>query len=371
MCDIKERHSYVNINRSCVHLIQYGDGDNLFKSSIGSPTSSIDSEKADRGLRKRLVIFLPGNPGILGVYHDFLVLLYKHISSENHRNKSGESPDEEPTLIAISHNNFDLPGDEGDNIETSVHLTVREEDLDETDKLMAKSNQPNSMELQVLNKLIILKKLLKHNLEDCQIVFVGHSIGCYVILRLLEDGLIASTHSGSVLIHPALENLAITEKGAFFARVFKYKVDYLISFLAYVADKLIPKSFRISATERRVGLADGDEKQSRRVIEAFSRMICYNELVATIEMAKSEFDRIKDIDHSLLIKPHVERLKLVYAKTDHWVNSNNRQELLSFYPNLHVEEQPTLHAFVMNPKTVIDYADKVDKFIVEFFGTYK
>lgn len=309
---------------------------------------------------KKLVIFLPGNPGLLGAYHDYLVLLSKTIC------RRAGSSDNDPILLAISHNNFDHPDDNFEHIKADERITIEESDMNFIEQSIAKSHEPNDVELQVLNKLIILKRLLKYNLEDCQLVFVGHSIGCYVILRLLQDGLVASAHHGSIMIHPALENLAQTEKGSYFARLFTLKMDYLLQSMAYLAEVLLPKSIRLLITKRFVCSPELAEASSQTVIESLAQLCCSNALKAMIEMAKSEFASIKNIDHNLLIKPHLDRLRLIYAEKDHWVNAQSRKDLLKVYPSLYIEEHPTMHAFIMEPKTVMDYAVKVGIFIQEF-----
>lgn len=387
MHEIATRHTYVGINNSFVHLVQYGKGERIIKSVSDSPATTtksnglnyspntsertyendskqqqqiptIDDNNGNSAMGKKLVIFIPGNPGLLGVYHDYLELLYKTICR-----RAPNGSDDDPILLAISHNNFDHPSDQSDYIKTDERIIIAESDLNFIEQSIARSYAPNDIELQVLNKLIILKHVLKYNLEDCQLVFVGHSIGCYIILRLLQDGLLASVHHGSIMIHPALENLALTSKGTYFDRLFNLKFDYLLRSLAYVAERLVPKQARLSLTRRFVCSPEMAKVASEIVIESLAQLCCSGALRAMIEMAKSEFATIKNIDHNLLIKPHVERLRLVYAKQDHWVNSENRRELAKVYSNLHIEEQDSLHAFIMEPETVIDYAIKVGIFI--------
>lgn len=431
------RHSYVQLNRSFVHLVQYGCSENLVRSSTVSPNSSQinitpsathnttpkaattttnqlaastttttittrsilgssnnsslldNNSKADRGNhdtisgefasgaaakshqqhssrrnmsfgKKTVIIFIPGNPGVLGVYHDFLRAIFRIVDSGSAC--ENKNPDERPTVLAISHNNFDHP----DHVEYKAEkrICIEENELNFVEKAIAKKhyNQPHHIELQVLNKLIILKRVLKVDLTDCKLVFIGHSIGCYVILRLLQDRSISGTHAGSILIHPALENLALTEKGQFFDRLFNYKFDLIMRSAAFVLDRLLPKKVKLMLTKW-ICSSDFVQGSSDIVVESCMQLVCQKTLAAIIEMSKSEFAFVKSINHESLIKPHVAKLKLIYAIDDHWVNTENRRELSEHYPELYMEEKPTKHAFIMDPQTVMDYAVKVGIFL--------
>jgi len=128
------KHSYVRINGSFVHLLQYGPGESLIKSpsNLSTNTSASNSSNcysltnktssnsnsfnsyttenntilsARESHSQRLIIFIPGNPGVLGLYHDFLESLSRMLSSSS----AIDGPNNQPTILAISHNNFDHP----------------------------------------------------------------------------------------------------------------------------------------------------------------------------------------------------------------------------------------------------------------------
>ena len=382
------RHSYVKINNSFVHLQQYGHGESLLKTtglpntghndtqptltpyelSFGSANSTISNTNSgdfssstliNRGnsIRKKIIIFIPGNPGQIGFYHDFLSALYKTINRPS--NKSGN----QFTILAIGHNNFDHP--DSCDYRAEERICIEENDLNFVEKSTAANREPHHVELQVLNKLIILKKLLKVSLENCHVIFIGHSIGCYIILRMLQDRAIGSVHGGSILIHPALENLALTAKGSTITRYFYYKLDLVIRSIAFMMDTILPKAAKLFITK---WLCEPDfvQTSSDMVIESVAQVIDSNNLTALIQMAKSEFATVKNIDHELLIRPHVAKLRLIYALDDHWVNTENLKELREQYADLFIEEQPNKHAFVMDPTTVMDYAVRVGIFIHDF-----
>lgn len=245
------RHYYVKLNKSFVHLVQYGHHENIIRSPVQSSSNRASSEGpnnssllaanhttllADRNKLKKLIVFVPGNPGILGIYHDFLSSLYKTLSKPSNRG-------DDPVILAIGNNNFDHP----DHCDYSAdeRICVEENGLNFVEKSTFGNNQePHQVELQIMSKMIILKRLLKANLcqtdvDSCRLTFVGHSFGAYIILRLLQDRTLAQAHAGSILIHPALENLALTEKGTILSRYFALKLDYVLRFVAYVAEKVI------------------------------------------------------------------------------------------------------------------------------------
>lgn len=376
------RHSYVQINNSLVHLLQYGSGDRLIRTpihdslnltksssstrSIGSDNVTINgdnnntSDAAVFTAPKKLIIFIPGNPGVLGMYHDFLVSLFRMISSS-----SSKKHNDDATILAIGHNNFDHP--DYTHFKTDERICVDEKDLNFVERAIGEKydGEPHHIELQVLNKLIILKRLLNIDIKSCKIMFIGHSVGCYIILKLLQDKTINSTHEGSVLIHPALENLALTEKGSFFSRAFTFKLDILMQYVAYILDNLLPKSVKLTITKWFCP-AEFVQTSSDIVLESVQQLVCQKTLCALIQMAKSELALVRNMNSELLIKPYANKLKLIYAINDHWVNADNRRLLKDSYPELYIEEQSTLHAFIMEPQTVMDYAVKVGMFIQDF-----
>lgn len=377
MQDPITRHSFVHINNSYVHLVQYGlenssMSNNVSLTSNSTLTATSNSLSASRNSDKsislnksqsselqqtrKLIIFVPGNPGCLGIYHDFLVVLFRTLSS-------GTELSDHPTILAIGHNNFDHP----DDSEYKAHerISLEENEMNFVERALAKKhvNDPNHIELQVLNKLVILKRLIK--IETCQVIFVGHSIGGYVILKLLQDRLVSAAHLGTVLIHPALENLALTTKGSSLNRLFHYKLDLLVELAAYLLQYL-PHQAKM-ALARWYCPAKFLKSSSQIAIDSVTQLIKRRALSALIQMARSELAVVKNINADSMIKPHVPKLKLIYAIKDHWVNTNNRRMLTQLYPKLHVEEHDRMHAFVMDPQTVDDYALKVGLFVRDFF----
>uniref|UniRef100_A0A6G1SIC5 Lipid droplet-associated hydrolase n=1 Tax=Aceria tosichella TaxID=561515 RepID=A0A6G1SIC5_9ACAR len=375
------RHSHVKLNNSVTHLVQYGSNESFIKiahqssntesletiseqpsmlsssSQTNNTTSRSKQDGSESAVLKQLIIFVPGNPGILGIYHDFLVSLYKTIVKPSVKNSR-------IAIVAMSHNNFDHP--DCCNYDSSDMICIEDKDLDSFERSKANEYESHNVELQVLNKLIILRKLIKLDPNRYRVVFIGHSIGCYIILRLLQDKTVAFSHAGSILIHPALENLASTKKGTVIARYFNFKVDLAMRFAAYICELLLPNSLRLSLTKRFCS-AEFVRFSSEIVLESIAQLGCSKAVAALVEMARSEFKQVLDIDHKTLIEPHASKLRLIYAIGDHWVNVESKQELLDCYPSLHIEEQPTLHAFIMDPQVMSDYAIKIGIMVQDCF----
>ena len=155
------------------------------------------------------------------------------------------------------------------------------------------------------------------------------------------------------MIHPALENLALTPSGSLFARYFELRLDLVLKSLAYLADLLLNERLRIWMVKQFIlsneTLADEESACSGDTMaKSVAQLGTASGLAALIEMARSEFARVKELDHERLIKPHVERLRLIYAIDDHWVNAQNRQELRGAYPGLHM---PFLKVYLCIPCT--------------------
>lgn len=346
------KHSYVQLNGSYIHLTQYSSNERSF---LGFSSNSGP---------KKLVLFIPGNPGMLGIYHDFLISLHKTFNCSS---TSRSDMDQDDTVIlAISHNNFDHP--DSVNYKTDERIEIETSDLNPVEKAIAEAYNydPHHIELQVLNKLIVLRRLI--DFTKTKIVCVGHSIGCYIIIRILKDRLVSSSHEGSILIHPALENLATTDKGSECLRIFNYKLDYVLIIVAYALEHLLPRQVKLMLV-RWFCSDDFVEQSSEIVLDSVMQIVRYKSLRALIQMAKSELVMIKDLNTRALIKPHATKLRLIYAINDHWVHTDNRRVLQEEYPDLYIEEQSKMHAFVMDPVTVNDYAVKVGMYIRDFFDS--
>jgi hypothetical protein len=380
------RHAHVKVNDSLTHIVQYGCKEQLIKlnrhqsgsdsldeqlSSASTKNSATikstdrpsgatkqDCLKTANTTSKQLIVFVPGNPGILGVYHDFLIRLYQRVIS-----KPASSDNERPTstvIIGLGHNNFDHP--DSCNYESDDKICIEDSDLNFVERSIAKEHKPHDVELQVLNKLIILKRLIKLNPDQHRVVFVGHSIGCYVILRLLQDKLVAAAHAGSILIHPALDNLALTERGSTISRYFDFKLDLPLRFAAYICDLLLPHSFKLSLAKRFCA-PEFVQSSSDIVIESLAQLACHHTVRALVEMAKSEFENVRDLNCETLIEPHVKKLKIVYATGDGWVNNQGKEDLRKCCPGLYIEEHPTLHAFMMDTEVMTDYVARTANLI--------
>lgn len=273
---------------------------------------------------------------------------------------------EHPTILAISHNNFDHP----DHVDykSSGRISVRESDLNFMERTMSKnhSSNPHHMDLQLINKLIILKKLLKYDLEDCKIIFVGHSVGCYIILKILQDPHVKSAHQGSIFIHPALENIATTARGSRIKILFNYKLDLIGQIIAFILDNCLPKSTKLTITRWFCG-ENFTINSSGPVIESITQLICQKTFRALVQMAKSEFAMVKNINPETMVKPHESKLRIVYASGDGWVNEQSKRLLRDSCPNLYMEEQICLHAFVMDPDMALNYAFRTSRHIMDLF----
>lgn len=350
-------HSYGFVNESFVHLAQYSIGTSYL--TCPGRINKLPGYWPKTKRCPKVIFFVPGNPGVLGIYHDFLNSMFKALCSSM-------SDDEAPVLVAIGHNNFDHPSHSSFKVEQRIY--VAENELNFIERSTADEyidSDPNNIELQVLNKALLIKKLLNLNEDECQISFVGHSIGCYVILRLLQDKLIAKNHRGSILIHPALENLAKTQGGSRCVSLFAYKLDYLLLPLAYMLDNLLPQRAKLILLPL-ICSNDFLKQSSESVVESIVQLVCRLNLTALFEMAKSEMKSVKGLDAESTIKPHAKQLKMIYAKIDRWVNSDFKKKLKALYPSLHVEEHEVEHAFMMNPTSSSNYADRVSNQLKDF-----
>lgn len=352
----------VRLNNCVVHVVQYNNSNDkigsLLKSSVNETTilnnnlKLLDKDTSSKAIKHLLIIFVPGNPGLLGLYHDFLSALLTNLKDQSN-----------VTILGLSHNNFI---NVNSTIKNTTTTNIHDSDLNFIEKSIVKSytNEPHHIELQVLNKILILKKLLNVNLKDVSLMFIGHSIGCHVILRLMQEKVISESLISSILVHPALDNIAKTQKGQSISYLFTYKLDTLIKVLAYILDALVPVSIKTIATKYYCP-KEMVERCSDIVLNSFQSLGSPKNLVALMQMAKSEFEYIKNSDVNYMIKDHVDKIKIIYSINDGWVDEDCKISLKDNYPSIATEELPTIHAFIMEPSTTTEYASKISIYLRE------
>ncbi|KAF9015551.1 hypothetical protein BDQ17DRAFT_1229560 [Cyathus striatus] len=263
-----------------------------------------------------VILFIPGNPGLLDFYTPFLTAL--HDKAENGK------------LAILAHSHiYHTPG------------VMREPEA-------RMHNRHSGLTYQVQSAIEAFDALKTNLPNQTKIVVIGHSVGAWislqVILRCRGDAI-----SALFLLFPTISNIAQTPNGKrlsanilcsqfFFsplARLILSRASYLTNLLPTACLSWIFKGWPI---------------QQIRTLQIL--LNSSSSIEAALFMASDEMDHIKSLDISLL-KQYLNRLWFYYAEKDDWVGEEKGRFITSMHPdrdNLQIVhgEQDIPHAFCIN-----------------------
>ncbi|CAF0821328.1 unnamed protein product [Brachionus calyciflorus] len=252
---------------------------------------------------KNLYVIIPGNPGIIEFYEHFAMELHKKTNDP---------------VIGISHTGH------------LYHETIR-------------TWKPKKVINQVMDKVKYIEKHLGDEYNYENIVLIGHSIGCYVILELLE--LLNKDHKRMVkksfLLFPTIERMALTPN------------VYLISFMPQVFQK---KLINIGFTSRHQSVNEDNiliDNIHDIILKMGTTFSCAR---SCFYMGADEMNVVKDLN-KMALKNHLEKLYLYYGASDKWCPLDYYHDMRNLVDklenkeiNLHLDELGLDHAFVIYKK---------------------
>ncbi|KAG8970701.1 hypothetical protein FRC03_004083 [Tulasnella sp. 419] len=262
-----------------------------------------------------VVLFIPGNPGCIDFYIEYLSVLH-----------AGLSP--RVAIFGKAHLGHVL----------GKHNTVPHFEL-------------TSLGAQVISTLC-LRKSLHDEYPSAKIVVIGHSVGAWIATRVLEEPQIPPVVT--LLLFPTLSNIAQTPNGVKLAWLFWPSTALMLSYLAFLI-MFIPKAvFKLL-------FEDWPENQLL-ILQRFCRSPF--SIAASLRMAREEMRTIIDLDRTLLQK-HRSCIYLYYALTDDWVGLERALviDVLGESSQIHVASLP--HAFCINA----DHSRKVAQKSIEWLLT--
>lgn len=287
-----------------------------FRTNLEYPlTSEYFIPNSTNDLRSNLLVFIPGNPGLIDYYTTYLDLLSKSYPRFD--------------ILAISHAGFQTSGDfvrAGGQGETKFY----------------------NLDYQVNHKYHILReKILAGHTE---VYFLCHSVGGYitqrVIKRLLEDDAVKKVIKIRFvgLICPTIVDIAKSNSGVAFMRLFKMLpiVTAALSFLKLLnwiltesLARFIIRKFIIS----RPVLSDPKLIESwKNSVDATFKIYQSPRIVfQALTLAKEELstihrdDALNDWFFKELSQSHGTIIWSFFAHEDYWVHNNTRDYILARY----------------------------------------
>ncbi|XP_028846938.1 lipid droplet-associated hydrolase isoform X1 [Denticeps clupeoides] len=256
-----------------------------------------------------LILIIPGNPGVVGFYKTFMETIYQSLGRRC-------------AVWAVSHAGHCTPPDTMDMVK---------------DPSVLESGDVFGLNGQIEHKLAFL---LEHVPRNVNLVLVGHSIGCYIILELMKRDPELKVLK-SLLLFPTIERMAATPQGKVLTPVLCHLryVLYLPIFLLC----LLPES--VITCVARLALRGVD----RCTIPAVVSLLSTDCVANAMYMGSQEMRMVLDRDDST-IKKNLNKLLFYYGATDHWCPVQYYHDIKRDFPSgdFHLCERGIRHAFVLD-----------------------
>ncbi|KAK9887685.1 hypothetical protein WA026_000007 [Henosepilachna vigintioctopunctata] len=256
------------------------------------------TEKPEKG--EKVILIIPGNPGITGFYKEFMKYLYdKHkcpvwaISYAGH---------EQPTCASV---------------EIPMYKEV-------------------GLQEQIQHKVSFIEKYIP---ENSNLHVIGHSIGSYITLQLLKRTSIEKRIIQAYLLFPTIEHMKKTPNGKFMYRYIRPIVSIVI-FLAFIFT-ILPKVISLGLLKTYMKLTDTPSKDT----DVIFSLIRPDILKQVFFLAFEELDQVCDRDDEN-IRKNLKRICILYGETDGWCNHEFYENIKQDHPDISVEMSNYQHAFI-------------------------
>lgn len=176
----------------------------------------------------KILLFIPGNPGIAGYYQEYLLHLHSniggleivcpsypgHVSDIDTRSNNSDQNNDPASIINASHSN--------------ESKTI----------IKKKLSKPLSLQEQISHKVALLDHV--HSLyPDCEIILGGHSLGSYMCLQLLHHRQNIAI-SKVIALFPTFHSMKDTPQGQKMQWIAQPIIRYPLHLIVLVVSNLIP-----------------------------------------------------------------------------------------------------------------------------------
>lgn len=262
-----------------------------------------------------LLVFIPGNPGLIDYYTTYLDLIAKQ-----HRQYE---------VLAISHAGYQTSGD------------------------FERIHDPNVYDLdyQISHKCRVIRDhiLATRGQQKVEVSFLCHSMGAFIMQRVAKRLVYDVEYNQFVkidfvgLICPTLVDIAKSLLGQYFTRLFNFLPlvhvsVYFIIFLQWVLPNWLAETIIRKFIIARPVLADKDLTESwNNAVTATLKIYKSTKIVRqTIVMAKEELNKIhRDDDFNDWFFNELPatgaKIWTFFAPFDYWVHDNSRDYILTRY----------------------------------------
>ncbi|XP_028635231.1 lipid droplet-associated hydrolase [Grammomys surdaster] len=280
-------------------IIKCGPWTNLFdKQGVNKP--------------KQLIFIIPGNPGHSPFYEPFAKALYSLMKSRF------------PVWI-ISHAGCSfIPKDK------KILTAPQESNAQKIEDIYGLNGQ-------IEHKVAFLRA---HVPKDVKLVLIGHSVGSYIALQVMDRAPdLPVVHA--FLLFPTIERMSESPNGRF-ATPFLCRFRYMLYAISYLLLKPCPEIIKSFIIQTALGkMSFETEVPVRDILQPFC-------LANAAYLGGQEMIRIVKRDDDI-IKEHLPKLTFYYGKTDGWCPVKYYEDMKKDFPegNIYLCEKGIPHAFVL------------------------
>nr|XP_004930268.2 lipid droplet-associated hydrolase-like [Bombyx mori] len=274
----------VYLNNVQTHLITYGD--------------PFQNNRTD------VIICISGNPGVPDFYIEFASYLHTNTGL--------------PVCVIGQAGHEKMPDQKSNQLQGQEHLF--------------------NLEGQVLHKLDLIHN---HIEKKSKIHLIGHSIGCWMILEMLQkDELILQRLSSVNLLFPTLQKMAESKNGKLLNNILR-PLHYFI-LLLFIIVYYLPESIRTYLAFSYLKLNSLPKHFSSRILK-----LCNPRVGEKIfHLAYNEMDKVNLLNFAMIDKiKHLTRI--IYSNRDNWVPPHCMNDLMQYQPLLAMKEVDIEHSFVL------------------------
>ena len=163
---------------------------------------------------------------------------------------------------------------------------------------------------------------------DQQLILIGHSIGVYIVLKMLEIPFISKRLVHAVCLFPAIEHLKETPNGKFWMPVSKY-CRFPLALLA-LSFSYMPIWFKNMLVAWR---AKG-RPVHEHLIKPCHSCVSFSLINRALYMAASEMEHLNEMDEQLVavIQENIKKLTFYYGACDKWAPMSFFKRMVTRFP---------------------------------------
>ncbi|EIN14548.1 hypothetical protein PUNSTDRAFT_80998 [Punctularia strigosozonata HHB-11173 SS5] len=262
-----------------------------------------------------VLLFIPGNPGLVGFYAPFLQEIWdaakfsgKHLAILAHGH--------------LGHTPFKFESDQQISIKHNISLAA-----------------------QVASATEAFDAIRSHFGAKCEILLVGHSVGAWITMQVMKSR--GEDVAGAFLLFPTITHIKDTPNGRSLSMLFHPPLPAIVSRLS-TALRLLPT--RVLAFL----FSDWPHDQLLVLQNFLHSSSC---VYASLSMAHEEMLSITDLD-IVLVDSFKDKLWVYLAEKDDWVGPHNKDTILRAFAPVEAEHHGSVkivhgredipHAFCIN-----------------------